>query len=108
MNTIREDDKKPRESILGTLPVFNLLATPLIRSADTVEGQPAETEENPTSHSTTVGDARGVMALVRSDLGRQVEERAYKIYELEGRCDGHADSHWLKAEQELLKEHSNA
>lgn len=33
---------------------------------------------------------------------QQVRERAYHIWEDEGRLHGHADAHWLRAENEIL------
>lgn len=33
-----------------------------------------------------------------------IRERAYQIYELRGREDGHADEDWYQAEVELLDE----
>ena len=42
-----------------------------------------------------------------SDLKPQIAERAYELYEKEGRHDGHAVQDWKKAEREILKNGSN-
>lgn len=34
----------------------------------------------------------------------EVAARAYSLYEAEGRRDGHAEDHWLRAEGEVMQE----
>jgi hypothetical protein len=40
--------------------------------------------------------------MARTPSREEIEKRAYQIYEERGRQEGHADEHWLTAEQELL------
>jgi Protein of unknown function (DUF2934) len=39
--------------------------------------------------------------MVRTPSREEIEKRAYEIYEERGREPGHAEEHWLAAEQEL-------
>ena len=40
----------------------------------------------------------------REDLTREIQKRAYELYEKRGRADGHAPEDWQQAEQEIWKE----
>jgi H+-transporting ATPase len=42
-----------------------------------------------------------VKAKPESDLTPQIAQRAYQLYEREGRHDGHAKEDWEKAEREI-------
>lgn len=37
-------------------------------------------------------------------LRARIRERAYDLWDANGRTDGHAEQHWLAAERELLAE----
>jgi hypothetical protein len=37
-------------------------------------------------------------------LNHRTRERAYEMWNVGGRMDGHADQHWLAAEREVLAE----
>ena len=39
--------------------------------------------------------------MARTPSRDEIEKRAYEIYEERGRENGHAEEHWLAAEQEL-------
>jgi Protein of unknown function (DUF2934) len=39
--------------------------------------------------------------MARTPSREEIEKRAYEIYEERGREDGHAEEHWLAAEQDL-------
>ncbi|HKS67718.1 MAG TPA: DUF2934 domain-containing protein [Candidatus Acidoferrales bacterium] len=41
--------------------------------------------------------------MARTPSREEIERRAYEIYEQRGCEDGHADEHWLSAEQELAE-----
>jgi H+-transporting ATPase len=43
-----------------------------------------------------------------TDLTPQITRRAYELYELEGRQDGHAAQDWLKAESEIRERTSKS
>jgi len=45
-----------------------------------------------------------VKAKTLSDLSPQIAQRAYQLYEQEGRHDGHATEDWEKAEREIRKD----
>ena len=38
------------------------------------------------------------------ELRRRIEERAYALWEADGRPEGRALDHWLQAEQEILNQ----
>jgi hypothetical protein len=38
----------------------------------------------------------------RTSLEQRIRERAYEIWNAEGRADGRANEHWLAAEREVL------
>jgi Protein of unknown function (DUF2934) len=40
----------------------------------------------------------------RTPSREEIEKRAYEIYEERGRENGHAEEHWLAAEQELAEQ----
>jgi Protein of unknown function (DUF2934) len=42
------------------------------------------------------------MALMEQTLEHRIRERAYEIWNANGRSDGQAEQHWLAAERELL------
>lgn len=42
--------------------------------------------------------------MARTPSKEEIEVRAYEIYEQRGREDGHAEEHWLAAEEELSSE----
>jgi hypothetical protein len=41
--------------------------------------------------------------MIRTPSKAEIEKRAYEIYEERGREPGHAEEHWLAAEQELTE-----
>jgi Protein of unknown function (DUF2934) len=41
-----------------------------------------------------------------SDLRERIQERAYGLWQQEGRPDGRADEHWFRAEAEVAGVHS--
>jgi Protein of unknown function (DUF2934) len=42
--------------------------------------------------------------MTRTPSREEIERKAYEIYEERGCEDGHADEHWLAAEQELTEQ----
>jgi hypothetical protein len=42
--------------------------------------------------------------MARTPNKEEIERKAYEIYEQRGCEDGHADEHWLAAEQELTEQ----
>ena len=62
--------------------------------------------ERATSTATTPETEAGVQAAISSaeghpDRDRAIRERAYAIWEEEGRPEGHHLRHWLRAEAEI-------
>ena len=47
------------------------------------------------------------LAQTPADLKQQIAKHAHKLYEQEGRREGHADQDWLKAERETRKDSSH-
>jgi len=43
-----------------------------------------------------------------ADMMEVIRARAYQLYELRGREDGHAEEDWLQAEIEVLASHSQS
>jgi Protein of unknown function (DUF2934) len=39
--------------------------------------------------------------MVDADLNERIRRRAYALWEQEGRPEGHADDHWVRAEAEV-------
>jgi hypothetical protein len=53
---------------------------------------------------TPYGDSHDVLLETKTDLDRLVRERAYGLWEKEGRPDGRADECWLRAQEQRLCE----
>ena len=51
---------------------------------------------------TSAAGVPGTMGLPVGKLAERITERARQIWEEEGRPDGRAEEHWLRAERELL------
>jgi hypothetical protein len=54
------------------------------------------------------GDDRHVLAQTKESLDRIVRDRAYLIWEQEGRPDDRADEHWQRAQEQHLHERAHA
>jgi hypothetical protein len=54
------------------------------------------------------GDDRHVLAQTKQSLDQIVRERAYLLWEQEGRPDDRADEHWLRAQEQHLHERAYA
>jgi hypothetical protein len=68
----------------STLP-----AAPAAKAADTTKER--------------AGGTKGEAAPQAADRETAIRERAYSLYEREGRVDGHALDHWLEAEAQLAE-----
>jgi hypothetical protein len=62
-----------------------------------------ENRENPQRHGNGHGNGGGGEGQI-SFSSEEIAERAYQIYEREGRTDGRDMEHWLQAERELREE----
>jgi hypothetical protein len=58
-----------------------------------------------TEQRANVGEGGASREMMLSN--EEIAERAYQIYEREGRTDGRAMDHWLQAETELRAEHQS-
>ncbi len=54
------------------------------------------------------GDDRDVLAQTKESLDQIVQDRAYSLWEQEGRPDGRADEHWQRAQEQHLQERAHA
>jgi hypothetical protein len=54
------------------------------------------------------GDDRDVLAQTKESLDQIVRERAYLLWEQEGRPDGRADEHWKRAQEQHLEQRAYA
>ena len=54
------------------------------------------------------GDDRDVLAQTKGSLDQIVRDRAYSLWEQEGRPDGRADEHWQRAQEQHLQERAHA
>jgi hypothetical protein len=54
------------------------------------------------------GDGRDVLAQTKESLDQIVRERAYFLWEQEGRPDGRADEYWQRAQEQHLHERAYA
>jgi hypothetical protein len=43
-----------------------------------------------------------------AELERRIRERAYALWERDGRAPGRADAHWREAERQLTERHGDA
>ena len=50
------------------------------------------------------GDSHNVLMETKTELDRIVRERAYMLWEQEGRPEGHAEDFWHRARQQRLRE----
>jgi hypothetical protein len=53
---------------------------------------------------TPFGDAHDVLSETKLGLYQIVRERAYQLWEREGRPDGQAEDHWFRARDQRLRE----
>ena len=53
---------------------------------------------------TPYGDSHDVLMETKVGLDQIVRERAYELWEQEGRPEGHADDHWFRAHKQRLRE----
>jgi hypothetical protein len=53
---------------------------------------------------TPYGDSHHVLMETKTGLDQIVREQAYKLWEQEGRPEGHADDHWFRAREQRLRE----
>jgi hypothetical protein len=53
---------------------------------------------------TPYGDSHDVLMETNTDLDRIVRERAYLLWEQEGRQEGRADEYWQRAHEQRLRE----
>ena len=53
------------------------------------------------------GDDRHVLAQTKEGLDQIVRDRAYSLWEREGRPDGQADEHWQRAQEQHLQERAH-
>lgn len=81
-------------------PQENQNTTPIAARAETANGN-----GNGNSRTEQQGDGSASRELMFSN--EEIAERAYQIYEREGRTDGRAMDHWLQAESELREERQN-
>jgi len=54
------------------------------------------------------GDNRDILAQTKESLDQIVQDRAYSLWEQEGRPDGRADEHWQRAQEQHLQERAHA
>jgi len=50
------------------------------------------------------GDQQAVLSQTKESLDEGVRQRAYQLWELDGRPDGQADDYWFRAQDEHLRE----
>jgi hypothetical protein len=53
---------------------------------------------------TPFGDSHEVLIETKAGLDQIVREKAYQLWEQEGRPEGHAEDHWFRAHEQRLRE----
>ena len=53
---------------------------------------------------TPYGDSHDVLMETKTDLDRIVRQRAYELWEQEGRPEGRSDEYWHRAHEQRLRE----
>jgi Protein of unknown function (DUF2934) len=93
-----ESDTEFEEKALSAAAHSQLVPT------DELEGLSARMHISRSGTMTPYGDSHDVLMETKTDLDRIVRERAYHLWEQEGRQEGRSDEYWHHAHEQRLRE----
>jgi Protein of unknown function (DUF2934) len=94
----KESDTKFEEKALSSAAHSQLVPT------DELESLSARMHVSRSGTMTPYGDSHDVLMETKTDLDRIVRERAYQLWEQEGRPEGRSDEYWHRAHEQRLRE----
>jgi hypothetical protein len=94
----KASDTKFEEKALSAAAHSQLVPT------DELESLSARMHISRSGTMTPYGDSHDVLMETKTDLDRIVRERAYELWEQEGRPEGRSDEYWHRAHEQRLRE----
>jgi hypothetical protein len=102
--------KDPNTKSVPTKPVAKAAPTKPAARAEAMAGQAADRPAPTTATKTTAAKAAPPIAARQpagrrpsDDLERRIQQRAYELWENEGRPQGREQDHWQQAEREVAR-----